>query len=89
MVIVYGRLGGSSPPDADSSGQRNTLWGLAASFLLSETILEPLARRALRKFLFQTEESPWARPLPLTSAQACREDTEIHHMNRLIHDGFL
>lgn len=70
-VVKIQMVSGSSPFDIDSSGHWKTLWGLAASFLLSSTILKPLARRALRKFLFQTEGSPLARPLPLTSAQAC------------------
>lgn len=91
MVVFYGRPRGSLPPDGESSGQRNTLWGLAVSFLLSPSSLKPLARRALRKFLFQTEASPWARPLPLTSAQAYREETgwrqeELDYMTRLRSD---
>lgn len=70
---VYVCPGGLSPLETDSSGQQNTLCGFALSFLLSETILKPLARSALLKFLFQTDESPLACPFPLTSAQAWRE----------------
>lgn len=77
-VPVYVHPSGSSPLDTDSSGQWNTLCGLALSFLLSETNLKPLARSALRKFLFHTDASPWACPFPLTSAQACKVHACVH-----------
>lgn len=50
------------PAEFDSVGNRYTLWGLAGSFLLSNIIVKPLARRALRKFLFQTEGSSFILP---------------------------
>lgn len=95
MRSMY-RMYGSSHFDADSCGQWKTLWGLAASFLLSSTVLKPLARRALRKFLFQTEGSPWARPPPLTSAQACgaeqgwkpKETPDVNGLRRM-KNGFV
>lgn len=68
-----------SPPDCGSSGHRKILWGLAVSFLLSSTILKPRALSALRKFLFQTEWSPWIWPLELAlvCAHACQEVNKI------------